>query len=251
MYKYNISEIWCENNGQKIYGVAYVPEADGKVPLVIYAHELCCTHEAGTGYARELALHGIAVYTFDFRGGSYDSRSDGKTTEMSVMTEVSDLQAVISAARTWDFVDTDKIYLLGGSQGGMAAAVAAERNPAYVAGLMLLYPAFVIQDTLYKQFHTLENVPEQFHWMGWIMVGKNYASDVWDYDLYERMETYFAPVLILHGDRDSLVDMSYSRRAVEHYPNAKLHIIKGAEHGFSEESFETAVEYILNFLHAE
>lgn len=251
MYKYHISEIWCENNGQKIYGIAYVPEVNGKVPLVIYAHELCHTHEAGTGYAKELASHGIAVYTFDFRGGSYDSKSDGKTTEMSVITEVSDIQAVIAAAGTWDFVDADKIYLLGGSQGGMAAAVVAERNPEAVAGLMLLYPAFVIPDVVHGQFHSLEKVPEQFNWMGWIMVGRMYASDVWDYDPYRQMKSYPGPVLILHGDRDELVDMSYSQKAIEHYPNAKLYMIKGAGHMFSGPGFEVAVEYILNFLQTQ
>lgn len=248
MYKYSITEIRCENNGQQLYGVAYVPEADSKVPLVIYAHELCHTHEAGSGYARELALRGIAVYTFDFRGGSNDSKSDGHTTEMSVMTEASDLQAVISAAKKWEFADTDKIYLLGGSQGGMAAAVAAEQNPEAVAGLMLLYPAFVIPDKMHGQFHSLGNVPEQFNLMGWIMVGKIYASDVWDYDPYNKMNTYVRPVLILHGDKDVLVDISYSQVAAERYPNAELHVIKGAGHIFSGQSFEVAVGYILNFL---
>lgn len=251
MYKYNITEIWCENSGQKIYGVAYMPEVDGKVPLVIYAHELCHTHEAGSGYARELASYGIAVYTFDFRGGSYDSKSDGKTTEMSVMTGVSDLEAVIADAKIWDFVDTDKIYLLGGSQGGMSAAVMAERHPEVVAGLMLLYPAFVIPDVVHDQFHSLKNVPEQFDWMGWIMVGKNYASDVWDYDPYRQMKNYPGPVLILHGDRDMLVDISYSQKAAEHYPNVSLHMIEGAGHIFSGPSFQLAVEFILNFLQTE
>lgn len=249
MYKFNTTEIWCDNKGQKIYGVAYVPETDGKVPLVIYAHELCHTHAAGTGYARELASQGIAVYTFDFRGGSYESRSDGQTTEMSVMTGASDLQAVIAAAKIWDFVDTDKIYLLGGSQGGMSAAVVAEKYPEEVAGLMLLYPAFVIPDEMHGTFHDLKNVPEQFNLRGWIMVGKMYASDVWDYDPYRRMKCYPRPVLILHGDRDSLVAVSYSQKAIEHYPNAKLHIIKDAGHIFSGQSFEEAVEHILNFLH--
>ena len=38
--------------------------------------------------------------------------------EMSVMTEVSDLEVVMDAASGWDFVDEDRIVLLGTSQGG-------------------------------------------------------------------------------------------------------------------------------------
>ena len=37
--KYEKSELWCENKGQKIYGVLYKPESQGKMPLVIFAHE--------------------------------------------------------------------------------------------------------------------------------------------------------------------------------------------------------------------
>lgn len=248
MTEYKTSEIWCENNGQRIYGISYVPEKDGKIPLVIFAHELGNTHSAGTAYAEQLASHGIAVYTFDFRGGSYGSRSDGKTTEMSVMTESSDLEAVLAEVKTWDYVDEDKIIFLGGSQGGMAAAVAAERNPEDIAGLILLYPAFVIPDEVCGQFSSLDTVPEEFNLMGWIMVGRNYVSDIWDYDLYGEMENYTKPVLILHGNRDGIVDASYSEKAAESYPDSELHIIKGAGHGFYGDSFDEAVKYIFSYL---
>lgn len=46
--KYKISYLPCENKGQKIYGVLYLPETNEKVPLAIYAHgcgstlENCC-----------------------------------------------------------------------------------------------------------------------------------------------------------------------------------------------------------------
>lgn len=248
MYEYKTFEKWCENNGQKIYGIAYVPEITEKVPLVIFAHELCNTHAAGTEYAKRLASNGIAVYTFDFRGGSYDSRSDGETTSMSVMSEASDLEAVIAEAKTWDFVDAGKVALLGGSQGGMAAAVAAERNLEDVKGLMLLYPAFVIQDNLYRQFSSLDSVPEQFKLLDRIMVGKNFASDVWDYDLFGRMKSYTRPVLLMHGDEDSVVDVSYAKKAAECYPDVRLHIIKGADHSFVGSDFDLVMDYILDYL---
>ena len=49
--------------------------------------------------------------------------SDGSTTQMSVMTEVSDLEAVLAAAKSWDFVDADRIILNGFSQGGIVSAI--------------------------------------------------------------------------------------------------------------------------------
>lgn len=50
-------------------------------------------------YAIELAKMGCLTYTFDFCGGSAIlGKSDGLTTEMSVLTEVKDLESVIDYA---------------------------------------------------------------------------------------------------------------------------------------------------------
>lgn len=247
-YTYQTQEISCKIGEQNIYGIAYIPETQEKVPLVIFAHELCSTHESGEGYAKELAAQGVAVYTFDFRGGSEESQSDGNTTEMSVMTEADDLDAVIQEAGTWDFVDSERIALMGASQGGMASAIAATRNQDQLSGLILLYPALLVRDEVRGLFENLEDVPEQFYFKQWIMVGKIYASDVWNYDVYEDMKIFEKPVLILHGDRDGVVDVSYSERASETYPDAELYVLSGGGHVFHGESFQEAVQYITTYL---
>ena len=94
--------IWCRNGDRSIYGVAFLPLEGGQHPLVIFSHELGNNHRSGIPYAKRLAAMGYAVYTYDFCGGSVaGNRSDGKTTEMTVSTEVSDLETVLTAARTW------------------------------------------------------------------------------------------------------------------------------------------------------
>ena len=113
---YRTEEIWCENGSSRIYGVACIPEAEGRLPLVIFSHELGNNHEAGVRYAERLAAHGYAAYVFDFCGGSAggtQNRSDGSNSEMSVLTEASDLSAVLDAAKAWPFVDSEKVFLLG------------------------------------------------------------------------------------------------------------------------------------------
>lgn len=195
-------------------------------------------------------LDGMAEYDYTSKEISCNigSQSDGKTTEMSIMTEADDLNAVINCTREWDFVDSEKIVLLGGSQGGAVAAVTAARSEDEIAGLVLLYPAFVAYDEVHAQFDSLEEVPDKFNFLGWIRVGKNYVSDIWDYDNYGEMKNYKKPVLLIHGDRDSTVDVSYSERAAESYPDATLHVIKGAGHGFYGGSFEEAMQYIFSYL---
>ena len=49
-------------------------------------------------------------------------KSDGKTTEMSVLTETKDLEAVIEYVRNLSYTDSEKILLMGCSQGGFVSA---------------------------------------------------------------------------------------------------------------------------------
>lgn len=75
-------------------------------------------------YAAFLAEMGYAAYCFDFNGGSVmKSKSDGQTTEMSVLTEVNDLETVIDYVSTMPYVNKDKIFLMGCSQGGFVSAL--------------------------------------------------------------------------------------------------------------------------------
>jgi len=246
---YRTKELHCTNEGEDIYGIAYVPETNGaKVPLVIFSHELGNTHTSGIDYAEALASQGIAVYTFDFRNGSSASRSGRDMSKMSVMTEVSDLEAIIETAKTWDFVDTDRIILMGGSQGGFVTAATAAKHTDEIAGVVLLYPALVIVDDVHEMFGSVDEIPESFSYRGWFTAGRRYAADVWDYDVYREISAYDKPVLILHGDRDYMVDSSYSERAAENYADAEYHIIHGAGHGFYGSTFDEAFAYIEDYL---
>lgn len=247
---YTTNEIWVKNGDLNIYGIAYIPETDKKVPLVIFSHELGNDHTAGERYAQRLAKNGYGAYIFDFCGGTVGgNRSDGDNVGMSVMTEVSDLEAVLNDAATWDFVDNRKIVLLGGSQGAVVTAVTGCRNEKTIAGMMLMYPPLMIPSDMHEQFSTMDAVPEEFDLFGgWIHVGRNYATDVWDLDVYEELSQFQKKVLLMHGDRDSTVDISISQRAAEVIPNCEFYTIKGGGHEFFGEQFEDAMSHILDYM---
>lgn len=247
VYDYRQQEIELENEGQRIYGIAYIPDTEEeKVPLVICSHGLGGSYRSNAAYAEQLAGHGIAAYCFDFRGGG-GSASEGDTTEMSVMTEVSDLEVVMDAASGWDFVDEDRIVLLGTSQGGIVSAIAAARHTDSISGLVLMYPAFLVSDAIHEQFNSLEDVPDSFRF-NWITAGRPYAEDMWDYDIYEEIGNYTDKVLLLHGSADSIVPLSYSDRAAQVYEDVEYHVIEGAGHGFSGSAFDEAVRYVFDYL---
>ena len=250
---YHTEEIWCENGDKKIYGMAYIPERNGTYPLVIFSHELGNNHEAGIRYAERLAENGIAAYTFDFGGGSVagnDNKSSGSNSEMSVMKEADDLELVLNTAKGWEFVDTEKIYLLGGSQGGLVTIVAGSRNQEMIAGMMLMYPALSIkEDHGITQYNSVEDVPDDVPLFGgWMHVGKNYVTDIWETDFYELLENYEGKILLLHGDKDGTVPVSYSERAAGIIKDCEFHVIKDGGHEFYGQPFEDAMTYILQYI---
>ena len=240
-------EIWCDKGGQEIYGIASIPKGKGKFPLVIFSHGLASTHEDGKMYADRLVAEGVAVYSFDFCGGADDSKSDGMTTEMSVMTEAEDLRTVLDAAKTWDFVDTNKIVLMGLSQGGLVSAIAAAKWEDEIAGLILCYPAFLLQEEVHGIFKNREDIPDTNFYRG-ITVGRKYFEDVWEYNVYDEIAKYKKKVLLLHGDEDQTVDISYSERAAKVYADVEFYPIGGANHFFSDEALDEAYQHITKYL---
>lgn len=248
-FSYTVQEQPALVDGHNIYGEIYIPEgAEEPMPAVIFSHGYGGTHSIGAPYAQALAQRGFVACCYDFRGGSNSSRSDGSPLEMSVFTEKADLEAVLSMMQSLDYVDDERIFLMGTSQGGMVSAMAGAAHPDEVRGMMLLYPAFCIPENARARFSALESVPAQVSFFSWLTVGRRYVEDVWDYDVYADIAGYEKNVLILHGDRDRIVNLSYSRQAVEAYLAAELKVIEGAGHGFSGGDFDLAMEYILDYL---
>lgn len=248
-YEYTVEELSAEVDGHSIYGRIYFPVgADEPMPAVIFSHGYGGSNSTGTSYAQEFAQKGIIAYCYDFRGGSNISRSDGSPLEMSVFTEKADLEAVLDMIQSMDAVDTDNIFLMGTSQGGMVSAMVGASHSGEVKGMMLLYPAFCIPEDARARYASVDEVPDTLSFFSWLTVGRNYVTDVLDYDVYADVTTYDKDILILHGGRDGIVDISYSERAAEQYPSAELEVISGAGHGFSGDNFDLAMGYLLDYI---
>lgn len=176
IYEYKVQELSAERDGLSIYGEAYIPDvSQEKIPIVIMSHGFNSNYASQVEYAAKLAEIGIASYIFDFCGGSTVSRSDGTMLDMSLRTEVTDLNAVIDFIQTLDFVDTENIFLMGRSMGGAVSALAAAQRQNDIKGLILIYPAFVIPDNS-KQYASVDVIPEQTTLMG-ATVGKRFHED--------------------------------------------------------------------------
>lgn len=187
------------------------------------------------------------LYAFDFRGGGRESQSDGEMTDMSVLTEASDLNAVLDSIKEEDFVQADNIALFGESQGGFVSAYVAGKRPDDVKNLILLYPAFVLQEQALERDHDPDTMPETEKLLG-STVGKIYTLDAVSFDIWDVIKDYPKDVLIIHGDKDRLVPLEYSHKALNVFPSASLEIIEGAGHGFDGYKAKQAENMALVFL---
>ena len=169
---------------------------------------------------------------------------------MSVLTEASDLKAVLESAKSWDFVDPDKIVLLGGSMGGLVTTVVGCTHQDEIAGMILLYPALSAKaDSRAEGYQTEDEIPEDVSLFGgWIHVGKNYITDLWKVDFDQLLSSYQGHMLLLHGDQDGTVPISWSENVKEIIPDCEFYVIKNGGHEFFGQPFEDAMSYILPYL---
>ena len=245
-----VKELWFSGDNQRIYGELSVPEKiqnHKKFPIVILCHGFSGTHQKVSGYTQRLLEEGIAVLSFDFCGGGKGCRSDGSSVNMSVMTNLRDLEAVMRKIREMDFCDPENLFLMGESQGGLVCALAAGKHAEAVNSLILFYPAFNIPDVCQKSFPDPQKVPETYETLG-MKIGRPYYNDAVHLDVWNAVRNYDHPVLIMHGTEDHIVPYAWSEKALKVYPRAQLIPVKGSDHGFhgTDETYavHTAAEFI-------
>ncbi len=238
------------NTEGSIYGRLFIKNDGKKHPLIITSHGY---NGIGNDFADDCAFYAkndFAAFTYDFSGGSTRSQSTGKSTEMTLLTEKKDLLDVIDFVSTLDGVDSDNIFLMGGSQGGMVTALVAEELGEKIKAISLYYPAFCIPDDWRKTYPEGAEIPEQFNFWG-LTLGKDFVEVARSIDVEKATGKYKNPVLIVHGTDDQIVNISYAEAAQKRYPNARLEILQGEGHGFKSEEAAKARKLVLEHMQSQ
>ncbi len=246
-----IERFECRRNDLTIRGHVYRLK-EGKLPAVVLCHGFLTNDRTLRVYAQALAEMGYVCYTFDFNGGGLFCHSDGKSRDMTVLTELEDLRCVMNHVRRRPDVDDARISLLGCSQGGLVSAMYAKRQGAAVEKLVLFYPALCIPDDaragkmMFARFDPT-NLPDTLLYFP-MRLGRDYAKSVLKMDVYKEIGGFDGPTLLLHGTADKIVDISYSEKAAKLYPDCIYHPIAGAQHGFRGAYDREAVQVLKEFM---
>jgi predicted esterase len=191
-------------------------------------------------YAEKLYKKGINTYIYDFRGGGYNSKSDGKISDMTIDTEKDDLNFIIDSLKKEDFVDEEHIYVGGHSQGGLVSSLVAPTRDD-IKALFLFAPAYEIPDDMKEkdtpgQMNVLNLMPEY--------LGEKYINCAINIDVFEEIKGYRGDVYIFHGVEDKRVPVEYSIKADKVYENSLVYLYEEGEHRFSDEIKDDVVQII-------
>ena len=255
----------CGKNEQKLYlsgpqgkiactitlPKGFDPTTD-RVPMVILMHGIFASKDFVPipSFAKGLARAGIASIRLDFNG---HGKSEGRMQDMTIEKELADARAV------WDYVQTlpyvSQVGLLGHSQGGVIASMTAGRlasEPKKPAGVVLVAPGSVIKEACQagKFFNARfdpQNPPEYIRCWGVMRLGREYLLTTQQLDIFGTAAAYQGPVLLLHGDKDTIVPLWCSEKYAETYGDqAMLRVIHGVNHTITShrnEVVNSAVEF--------
>ncbi|MBR5700034.1 MAG: alpha/beta fold hydrolase [Bacteroidales bacterium] len=226
--------------------------AKDRCPMVILMHGFMARKSMYpiTALAKALAAEGIASLSFDFDA---HGKSEGAFIDMTLSNEVADARAVWEYARQLPYVS--RIALAGHSQGGVIAGILAGELEAEggdkPACLVQLAPAAVLKDDALKgqcmnAKYDPANPPEYvnvfFH-----KLGRKFILEAQQYPIYEKSTRYTGKVCLIHGARDKIVPLSYSRKYDELYADSKLHILEKEGHFLGGDK-KTVISLATSFL---
>lgn len=158
-YPYKNIEIAIPNKKDKIqlHGTLTLPNADTIYPLVILItgsgaqdrNEEIGGHKPFLVLADYLSRNGIAVFRYDDRG---TGKSEGHFMTATTMDFMNDALAVVQFFKKYPNINPKKIGLIGHSEGGLIAMMAAAKSAKNIAFIISMAgPGVPMVDLLLKQ----------------------------------------------------------------------------------------------------
>ena len=231
-----VKKVALEVDGLNIVGQLYLPGEGVQTPYptVCVCHGIPAErrHPVDRGYrllAERICRQGFAVFIFNFRGTG-DSGGN-----LDILGWTRDLKAVVDYLCTLPEVDRTRLSLLGFS-GGVAVSIyvaAPDRRVSSVAAC-----ACPAEFTFFTKGNEPQSLIDHFRSIGAIR-DKDFPHSAEEWFNGFRLVSpikYVAgiaprPLLLVHGSKDELVDVSHAHRLYDKAGEPKqLVIVNGARH---------------------
>jgi uncharacterized protein len=259
------SEIEAPGPNGPLKGLMLSPDAAGAPVVLIIPGSGPTNRDGNNPYglqtdtykllAKGLAAHGIASVRIDKRGMFSSHAAIPNANDVTIADYASDVHAWAKAID--EKTGAKCIWVLGHSEGGLVAMVAAKDNPPDICGLLLVAaPGRKFGDILKEQMRSNPaNAPildEALRDIDTLAAGKRvelsiehtrteifsifqpavqgFLIDLMSYDPPKVLAFYKGPVLILQGERDIQISVDDAKRLAAADANAKLVLLADVNH---------------------
>lgn len=220
-YDFKSTDVSFSNESENLVGTLTIPVNKKKYSIVVMLHgfgsnkeELPVT-QTNEGIfnrtAQNLAKHGIATLRFDFRGSG---KSGGNWEDTRFSGQISDTLAALGYLADIPKIKSDKIGVLGFSQGGLVASSIAKDsriasivlwNP--VANPYITYSTLFTPDAVAKGFKLADGevIDITLPWEAKIKLKQGFFEDIFAIDPIGEISKYSNPLLLVISRNDTLV----------------------------------------------
>ncbi|MGE7385345.1 alpha/beta hydrolase [Streptomyces sp. NPDC004126] len=230
-------------DGTKLEGTVTAPSAVETRGLAVLVHGAGVTRGEGGFFSRlakGLATVGVQSLRFDLRA---HGTSGGQPQEITISGVANDIRAAGDRLLREAGMDGPP-HVIAASFSGGAAALHAAYRPQDVERLVLLNPRLDYRDRYvdsrpyfdgdYISTSAARDLDERgFTEKSPFELGRALHNEVFYLDPEVYLRSVRAPVLLVHGTKDTFVPVESSRRYLPAFATAELLELDGAQHGFA------------------
>ncbi|NLB78370.1 MAG: alpha/beta hydrolase [Clostridiaceae bacterium] len=238
---YTEYKVTLQGDSYEIPATVCAPTAEGSYPAVVMLHGTGSNREeAGNGYAYAApvmaAEYGVATIRIDFPGNGESTADYMLYTFDSAVADAATAAAYMAGL---DNIDADRIGVMGWSQGGTDALLAAGKHPEVFKSVVTWAGApdltSMCTEEAYAEAKANGFFVMEFEWRDSLNVSLQWCEDVMNTDVLAVFSNFEGPILAISGTADTTVDPEWSNKIVATSNNAgsKAYFIENMDHTFN------------------
>ena len=248
--QYKYIEIKNKDN-LTLRGVQNLPdkvEKNQKLPTIIIIHGHT-GNKIGRNFffvkiSKFFTQKGFTTFRFDLNG---TGESDGEFEDMTLTSEMHDMDCIMEYVKKVKLVDTEKIYIIGHSMGGLITTLKASEYD--LKKIILLAPANDMYKSVVYMYEKFGEDLEEIKYFG-LKIKKAFMEDKEKYRPYGKAKLYNGDVLIFRGSNDDAVSRETCIKTKNSFKGKAEYIeIENTDHSFTDYDVrEVMLEKMYEFL---
>ena len=243
------TEVFFRNEAQdlNLAGMLFIPDGEGPFPAVVIIHGSRESYRDRNWYltlSSYMQKNGVAVLLPDKRGSE---KSEGDWYTSSFEDLATDTLAAVDFMKSQEIVEVSRIGIIGMSQGGIIAPVAASQSPDLDFVVNMTGSSVTMHEQLLYEFNYearetgfLPGVSNLISYANTFIyekiTGKEWYDAVGNFDPLPYWRKVTIPALVLHGSEDHNVPSAESKARFEALGKDNIQFImyEGSGHGLED-----------------